>query len=238
MDAVIQYFIERWPILTIGVVVVVGIVWIAVRITKRTVKSDYLEEKFENMPCEGHTAKINDQKNLIERLDERTERFEARMDKIETRMEQMEKTLLSVNSNILAIQTFLQTKYKNAAPIFSQKYSPRRLNPKGLEVFNQFGGKEFLDANESMLIARMERKKPKTALDVEQDALDVLYETLDDDIYNEIKLKVYNSKNIMVMIDGKEEEYSITMGDICFIFSLDLRDRYLKQHPEVPQGAE
>ena len=76
-----------------------------------------------------------------------------------------------------------------------------------------------------MLMERMSAKSPRTALDVEQVALEVLYETLDNDIYNEIKLKVYNSKNITIENNGKTEEYSITMNDICFIFSIDLRDR-------------
>lgn len=238
MESVVHYFIERWPILTIAVVVVIGIVWGAVRITKRIDRTNYLEEKCKDMPCGEHTTRISEQKNLIETLVEKNDRLETRMDRFEARMDKLENTMLNVNNNVLAIQTFLQTKYKNAAPIFSQKYSPRRLNPKGEEVFNQYGGKEFLDANESMLLERIERKKPKTALDVEQDALDVLYETLDEDIYNEIKLKVYNSEDIKIVTDGKEENYSITMSDICFVFSFDLRDRYLAKHPEVPQAVE
>ncbi|MCQ2259789.1 MAG: hypothetical protein MJZ77_00185 [Bacteroidales bacterium] len=222
MEAVIQYFIEKWPIFTIAILAVIGIVWLAVWITKRAVKADLLEEKCKNMPCEAHTSEI--------------EGLGSRMDKLEGRMDKLEDLSQNINKNVIAIQTFLQTKYPTAAQVFSQKFSPRQLNKKGREMFDKFGGKEFLDANEDLLMECVAAKMPKTALDVEQDALEALYETLDSDIFNGIKLKVYNSKDIEIEVEGKKERYSLTMNDICFIFSIDLRDRYLNKHPEVPQA--
>lgn len=221
MDALLQFFLNRWPLITLAVVAMFVVGWVTARIVKRVERSKYLEEKCKDMPCAEHTAQIGDHKGLIERLD--------------NRMEKLESISQNIYNNVVAIQAFLQSKYKTAAQMFSQKFSPRRLNEKGVELFEQFGGREFLDANGDMLMERMSAKSPRTALDVEQVALEVLYETLDNDIYNEIKLKVYNSKNITIENNGKTEEYSITMNDICFIFSIDLRDRYLSKHPEVPQ---
>ena len=60
-------------------------------------------------------------------------------------------------------------------------------------------------------------------------------ESLDSDTCNDIDLKMPNSKNITIENNGKTEEYSITMNDICFIFSIDLRDRYLSKHPLAQQ---
>lgn len=224
MDAILQFFMNKWPYLTIALVAVVGIVWVAVLITKRVVRSNFLEEKCKNMPCEDHTMKIGTHENAIDRMDKSLERVES--------------TVQEIKVSVVALQTFLQSKYKTAVPIFSQKHSPRSLNAKGKEVFAQFGGEEFMNANEEMLCQRIKGKNPRTALDVEQYALSVLYETMELDIFNEVKLRVYNSDDITVEKDGKEEKYSITMDDICFIFSLDLRDRYLKAHPEVPQEEE
>lgn len=229
MDAVIQYFIERWPYFTIAVLVLTGAIWLTIKLTKRAVRTDYLEEKSKSMPCEEHHTKIVTHDGAIERLEKRTDRLETKMDKL---IEEVG----DIKTSIVSIETFLQSKYKTASPLFSQKYSPRTLNAKGKEVYAQFGGADFLQENGEMLCKRIEAKKPKTALDVEREAQTVLYETMDLDIFNNVKLKVYNSKDIVVNIDGKEESYSITMGDICFIFSLELRDLYLAKHAEVPQG--
>lgn len=242
MDAVVQFFIERWPTLTIAVAVLVAVVWLAVRITKKlttaSVKSSLLEEKCKNMPCEEHSAKIEGHKDIMERMDKRVERVENRLERVENRLEAVGNIVQGIRVDLVSLQTFLQSKYKTTTPLFSQKHSPRTLNEKGREVFAQFGGKEFLDANEEMLCQRIESKKPKTALDVEQDALRVLYETMELDIFNSVKLRVYNSEDIDVEREGKVEKYSISMEDVCFIFSLDLRDRYLRRHPEVPVGEE
>lgn len=218
------------------IVVVVGVaIWLAVKITQKvttnSVKSSMLEQKCKNMPCEEHTAKIEGHKDIVERMDKRIER-------VESRLERVEDIVQDIKMDLVALHTFLQSKYKTTAPMFSQKHSPRTLNAKGKEVLVKFGGEEFLKANEGMLCQRIEMKKPKTALDVEQDALRVLYETMDLDIFNEVKLRVYNSEDIDVEKDGKIEKYSITMEDVCFIFSLDLRDRYLAKHPDVPVGEE
>ncbi len=227
-SAILTFFNEHYPLVFLILVVAITVWFVAkfwfdlhhkVNIHDEKIKEQ--EAKTANLPCEEHTIKINDHNSLIERLDKR-------MEKVETLSQ-------SIHDNVLSIQTFLQTKYKAAAPLFSQKFSPRRLNEKGMELYGQFGGKEFLDANGAMLMERISSKNPKTALDVEQYALEVLYETLDSDIYNSIKLKVYNSADIKIVNEGKEEMYSITMNDICFIFSLELRDRYLAAHPDVPQ---
>ena len=202
----------NWPMVFIFVALLVFAIWLTIKITTASNKVKIIENRCENLPCAEHTAKLT---NYKEELD----RFDKKMDKLD-----------SINETVVAIKTLLLSRYKSAAPLFSQKQSPRRLNQRGEEMFTLFGGKNFLDKNEELLLGKIKTKAPKTALDVEQDALEVLYETLDSDIFNEIKLKVEK--------EGKEEEYAITMNDICFIFSLDLRDRYLKVHPEVPQEEE
>lgn len=217
---ILEYLMTNWPMVFIFVAILVFAIWLTIKITTASNKVKSIEKKCESIPCAEHTAKLTSYK-------EELDRFDKKMDKLDT-----------INDSVVAIRALLLSRYKSAAPLFSQKQSPRRLNQRGEEMFALFGGKPFLDKNEELLLGKIKAKDPQTALDVEQDALEVLYETLDSDIFNEIKLKVYNSKSITIEKDGKEEEYAITMNDICFIFSLDLRDRYLKAHPEVPQEEE
>ena len=101
------------------------------------------------------------------------------------------------------------------------------------KLFDDVSGSEFLDANREVLIACIDGKTPKTALDVEESALEVLYEHLDDDMFNGLKKWVYNSPSRKLVIEGVERDYTVTMNDVCFVLSLPLRDMYLELHPEL-----
>lgn len=78
-----------------------------------------------------------------------------------------------------------------------------------------------------------QEKTPKTALDAEESALEVLFAHLDDDMFNGMKKWVYNSPSRKVEIDGEEKDYSVTINDVCFVLSLPLRDMYLELHPDL-----
>ena len=127
----------------------------------------------------------------------------------------------------------INAKYPTAAPVFSQKMSPRKLNEAGMKLLEDIGGAAFLSENKNVLVACIDERNPKTALDVEEAALLVLYDHLDDDMFNDMKKWVYNSPSRKLMIDGVERDYIVTMNDVCFVLSLPLRDMYLELHPEL-----
>lgn len=139
----------------------------------------------------------------------------------------------SVIEDIGIIRTFILSKNPTAISIFSAKKSPRKLNDEGIKLFETISGKKFLVDNEQFFIAGIEKRKPKTALDVEQNANEVLVENLGNDMFNDIKKWVYNTPSIEVKIGEEVKDYSITMNDICFILSIPLRDKYLELHPEL-----
>jgi hypothetical protein len=249
MDTILQYIAERWPTLFVVIVAVAVAVWVTIRITKAASKinrvSDDLKEitnKIDKLPCAEHTSTLKGTQTSLNQLNQRIDTLPCAehntiLKSTQSSLNQLNQRIENVSETMNTILGFLVARYpKTAGPVFSQKLSPRRLNEKGEEVFSGFGGNKFLDANEATLFSKIDAKTPKTAYDVEQDSLEVLYETLDSDIFNELKLKVYNSADIKIEKDGKEEYYSITMNDICFIFSLVLRDRYLAKHPEIPQS--
>ena len=92
---------------------------------------------------------------------------------------------------------------------------------------------EFLDKNKDILIQGIDNKTPKTALDVEESALEVLFSLTDNDMFIKIKNWIYNSPTRKLLIDGVEKDYAITMNDVCFVLSLPLRNMYLDLHPEL-----
>lgn len=131
---------------------------------------------------------------------------------------------------ISSIRAYLLVKYPKAFGSYAQKKSPRCLNEEGEKLFEEIGGAGFLATNAAKLMAKMEQKKPKTPLDVEFFALDTLYGMLSDDMFNDIKRWVYDSPMRRLTIDGVEKDYEVTMGDVCFVLSIPLRDLYLEMH--------
>ncbi|MBQ3832679.1 MAG: hypothetical protein II935_07270 [Bacteroidales bacterium] len=144
-----------------------------------------------------------------------------------------EDMFVSIKEDLTVIRTYLTTKYPTAAPVFSRKQSPRILNEAGKKLLEDIGGTAFLSSNREFLIKSIDEKKPKTALDVEESSLLVLYDHLDDDIFNDLKKWVYNSPSRKLLVDGTERDYTVTMNDVCFVLSIPLRDIYLELHPEL-----
>lgn len=118
--------------------------------------------------------------------------------------------------------------------LFSEKHSPRRLNEQGQRLFDDVGGTRFLDDNQEFLFSKLDEKQPKTALDVENMALMILNLNAENDIFNVLKNWVYNAPSRQVTnTKGDTVMYDVTLKDVFFVLSLDLRDRYLRAHPEI-----
>jgi len=167
--------------------------------------------------------------------------YYTRYTKVEEKVKQIDKLpclkhemiLCEMKNDLAIIRAFIMAKYPSAAPVFSHKSSPRILNDAGEQLFDDIKGVEFLKDNGDFLIKCIDDKAPKTALDVEESALQVLYDNFDNDMFVDAKNWVYNSPSRRLMIDGVEKEYYITMNDVCFVLSLPLRNMYLEKHPEL-----
>lgn len=144
-----------------------------------------------------------------------------------------EQTSQKILDKLITITTYLITKDSKASAIFSQKASPRRLNPYGEKLLNDCGGQAFLAQHKDELLTIIAAKDPQTALDVENLAIEVLISQLDSNIFNDLKQWVYNSPSLKIEVQGQEQEYAVSMNDICFVLSLPLRDMYLETHPDL-----
>ena len=143
------------------------------------------------------------------------------------------KLLEDIKESLAVIRTYITTTDPKRASIFSQKASPRKLNNAGEQLLNNCGGIAFIEANKRLLFGWLDEKKPKTALDVEKSALEVLIENVDNDVFNPLKGWVYNSPSMEVVVDGENKELAVSLQDVCFVISLPLRDMYLAEHPEI-----
>ena len=144
--------------------------------------------------------------------------------------------MAEIKEDMAAVKTVLMQKFPNVISIMAMKKSPRKLNETGEWVFKQVGGEKFLTDNKDFFFRKIDSMKPKTAFDVEQAANFACAGYTDNDIFNDIKLYVYNAPAIKIKdSDGKERDYEVTLGDVCYALSLPLRDMYLEEHPEIPR---
>lgn len=156
------------------------------------------------------------------------------IDDLKADMQGLKRDMQDVKIDMAAIKSLLMMKYKDIAPAFSQKRSPRQLNETGLRLFEDIDGKTFLEKNRDFFFMKIDECKPNTALDVENAAYFACMAYTDNEIFNGLKNFVYNSPSYLIKAeDGTERKYDLTLPDICFVLSLPLRDQYLSAHPEI-----
>lgn len=224
-ETILNFITERWPFLSILIVAIIVtglIVWTVANWYNRFKKA---EEKIDALPCEKH--------------DDLYPRFVNTEEKVkELPCSKHDEVFHDIKEQLVEIRTILTMKNPKVANAFSQKNSPRELNEAGLQLFRDVKGEEFLNENKDIFLKGIENKNPKTALDVEESALEVLFSLTDNDMFIRIKNWVYNSPTRQLVIDGEKKDYAITMNDVCFVLSLPLRNMYLDLHPELKNMDE
>lgn len=136
---------------------------------------------------------------------------------------------------INVVRDIVNNKRESSATVqsFSEKKSPRVLNAAGRSLFEDCGGQAFLDKNLQYLLDKIKDRAPKTALDVELFANHVLLDCSNEDIFNELKVWIYNSPARKIIVNGNETMFDVSIGDICFVLSIPLRDEYLKRNEDI-----
>lgn len=171
---------------------------------------------------------VNDYR--LNRMESDVSTLKSDVSMLKSDMSSLKLDMVDMKADISGIKSVLIQKFPNAAEVFSMKKSPRVLNELGEKVFAQINGKQFLTDNKQFFFSKIDERKPKTALDVENAANIACSAYTDNDIFNNIKDFVYNAPSIMIPGDnGKERSYDITLGDVCFILSIPLRDMYLEE---------
>lgn len=165
------------------------------------------------------------------KVSKRLTKTDSHFTKIDDAISGLQKDVTDIKNDLSDVQLFITSKYPTALGMFVTKNSPLALNEFGKRLYEECGGKSFLEANQVLLLKRIEEKTPKTALDVETYAKEVLFSLTNNDIFNTIKVWVYNSPAWKI----GDKDYTITLGDVCFVLSIPLRDKYLQLHPEIAQ---
>ena len=208
-------------------------------------KLNSIIETIANLPCASHGTLIQQVKedNLV--LKKSLEKISSLIISHETSIQVMKEDIVTIKitlgthgnaiqqmkEDIVAVKTFLMTKNPKSSQTFSQKNSPTELNTAGLLLFENLEGKPFLDDNEELFFKAIADKNPKTHLDIETYAFEVLIENANNDIFNNMKDIIYNMLSMEIKKGDEIEKYNVTMNDACYILSIELRNRYIAKFP-------
>lgn len=156
--------------------------------------------------------------------------YVKRLERVESEVQRISSELTKQHDSMIQMSTVMRIKIKGVENIFSDKFSPRRLNALGQKLFFDMNGTAFISSNKAKLFSAIDEMAPKTALDVEFSALAAVTGTINDNIFNPIKRFIYNCP---LQVQESGEKVEITIDDACFILSIPLRDAYLDLHPEL-----
>ena len=154
-----------------------------------------------------------------------------RMDSIESDVSTIKKTMESLPcskhlEDITKIKTILVEKYSKMFNVLTMKCSPRRLSEVGQKLYDKVHGEDFIKTNKMALFDYIKQSKPLVALDVEQAANAACMSLTSTPAFNDLKDFVYNEPT-WTLKDGSK--FDITVGDLCIVIGLKLRDKYLEE---------
>lgn len=161
-------------------------------------------------------------KNIVSDLEAKVEK---KLDKFNNTLSNMHDTISLHTNALVEIYTVLGRKYPKGEGCLAQKNSPRKLTEFGQKIFNEVNGEKFLNDNKEVLYKYIEDHKPLTRLDVEELAQRALFMQTNTPIFNHIKDYVYEAPTYK---NTNGDNAELTVGDICFVLSIPLRDMYLK----------
>ena len=134
------------------------------------------------------------------------------------------KTIQGIKNGIDRIEKFLILQFgARAASVFMTNHSPTSLTVSGIKLLNESGGKKLIDENLDFFITELHNTLSKTALDVENNAFEVIFKNSDKENFKEVKDFIYNHPVY--------EESQINLTSIVKISSIYLRVSILKNTP-------
>jgi hypothetical protein len=112
---------------------------------------------------------------------------------------------------------------------YSEGHSPRTLNEKGKKLYRESGAEALFEKMKTTWVQELMAKKCDSLLALEGQALQLLLEKKAESTYKELQDFAYQHPTF--------ENTPLTYTDIIFVLSLQLRDEYLKIHPELNVGS-
>ena len=230
MEAIFTFLSEYSP--SIGLIIIICVAMYYV--TMYHVSIQNTKKKVEEQPCDNHREQLSNISGSVQDIRKKVDELscDGHMELLVNIFNSVQiihkkldalpcdnhrKAIINIEENL-----FGKKKFKG---LLSAIYSPRKLSDPGRELYQISGIQNVFEDNMQFFVEELEKIHPKTALDVEDSAFSVLLNSKSEDIFIPVKDWLYNNPLF--------HELDIDMSAICFVASLELRDVYLKKHPEI-----
>ena len=216
MSEIIPWLLENAPwlgILLVAIILVGFVVWKFAKLYfERFVP---IEKNFQQLPCAANKVAIDE-------------------------LRTMKTTVDNINEQVSEISQWVMKKDSKMIASLAKKHSPLQMVKAGRELFEMSGAKKAVDENIDFLLNEMEKRKPDTPYDVEDTAATVLFTNLGNKLFNGIKNYIYYAPSQITLKDENDQDVVVTLSlyAIVQLMAIELRDKYLAVHPEIPQEQE
>lgn len=230
MTDVILWIMDKWPILGMGLLLIVLVVVITVRVMKWKhsieTKTDCIPDTFKKLPCEEHIEVIESHKDVMKEIRSGVSSLNVRVD--------------SMSDNLSDISKWIMKFDPSTIDTLAMKHSPMKMTTAGLQLYEISGAQKAMMDNAEFLLGELQKINPSTPFDVEDKAFDVLMKNLSLPLFNPIKNYIYYQPDKVTLKTESGEDVTVTLSLMAIVklMSLDLRDRYLAAHPEIEEKNE
>lgn len=206
MDSIISYLLAHSP----WVVLVLLAIWGTWKVSKYHTSVEDYKKKVDKLPCESHGSSLRS-------------------------LSEIKDVVSSTNDIVTELSKWVMHTDNSMIDILAPKHSPRTMTPLGRKLFEISGAESTVDTNKDFFLNEIEKTIPKTAFDVEDNALEVLLKNLSNDIFQDIKNYIYNEPEIISLKADNNDSarINLSLSIILRLMAIELRDLYLQKHPEL-----
>ena len=134
----------------------------------------------------------------------------------------LKKLLEKIDKGFTTLNQILIEKNVISTSCYSEGNSPRSLNERGEMLYKESGAERLFIQIKDELILELEKRGQDSSLELEANALKVMFDKMNDPEFKDVQNFAYNHPNF----NGT----SLTYTDILFVMALKLRDAHIEKH--------
>ncbi len=234
MDMKETIFQQAWdwlyansPTLLLILVVAAVCVIVTVRVMKYVNKQQNINKKVDDLPCTKHREDIDVSHSNYNELLRVTKEVNV--------------TVSGMEDRLIEVSKWIIRKDNKMTDALMAKASPLNITPLGYVVYKESGAKKLMSEHLPLFIDALSGIDPKTAYDVENESFNLILKNTGQPYFKPIKDYLYVAPDPATFVNPdtkKEVEVSLSLSQIAKLMSLELRDEYLKLHPEIAPMEE
>jgi hypothetical protein len=242
IDTFIDYCIDNWPNITIGILVIYLISIVVWKAAKYHSNIEEAKNKVNNLPCTDHALQLREIESLEKEIKNKVNNLPCADHALQLKeIESLKQISSSTNDIVVAMSRWIAGKDKSMIDTFIKKNSPYTITVMGLEMLEESGAKAAIDDNIDYFIGELEAIDPKTPYDVENQSINLVFRNMGNEIFNPVKNYIYYSPETIERYDaeqGKNRTIELSLPGLLNVMGVYVRDLYMQRHPEIEDAQK